>query len=214
MKMIHNELAELADIGHYTFVQKVKLLLSYYGFDVNQLIGATHREIKQFELSFRENLFARFIQKWSQNLHFFPKWVTYREMKTDYIIEPYILYIPNKRHQQVVARLRVSSHNLNIEIGRHSRTRIPRDQRFWMFCNSGKIDDGLHFITACHYHSCERDTFFRIVDLIIKISGFANTFDEFAKALGSFDFSAFKKRDTYMNQSVNRNAFYYKFYHL
>ena len=121
MKMIYNELADLADLGHVHFSQKVKLVLSFYGFDINQLIGATHREIKKFELIFREILFARYIQKWFQNLHLFPKLVAYREIKTDYKIAPYILYIPDKRHQQAVARLRVSSHNLNIVIGRHSR---------------------------------------------------------------------------------------------
>ena len=78
-----------------------------------------------------------------------------------------------------------------------------------MFCNSGEIDDELHFITACNYHSCERDTF-GIVDPIIKISGMANTFDKFViimnskepsvvKALGSFVSNAFKKRDTCVN---------------
>ena len=107
MKIIYNELAELADIGHYNFAQKVKLVLSYYGF--GQLIGATHKEIKKFEISFRENLFPRYIQTWSQNLQFFPKLVTYRELKTDYRIEPYIMYIPDERHQQAVAQLRVSS---------------------------------------------------------------------------------------------------------
>ena len=210
MKMVYNELAELADIGHYNFTQKVKLVLSYNGVDINQLIGATHREIKKLELSLCENLFARYIQTWSQNLHCFPELVTYWEIKTDYRIEPYILYIPDKRHQQAVARLRVSSHNLNIEIGRHSPPRIPRDQRFCMFCNSGEIDDELHFITACNYHSCERDNFFRIIDPINKISSMTNTFDKFvtimnseepsvAKALGSFVFSAFKKRYTCEN---------------
>ena len=79
-----------------------------------------------------------------------------------------------------------------------------------MFCNSGEIDDELHFITACNYHLCERDTFFWIVDPIVKISGMANTFDKFVtimnskepsvvEALGSFVFSAFKKRDTCVN---------------
>ena len=33
------------------------------------------------------------------------------------------------------------------------------------------------------------------------------------KAFGSFVFSAFKKRDTCVNWFVNRNSFYYKFYH-
>ena len=78
-----------------------------------------------------------------------------------------------------------SSHNLNIEIGRHSRLRIPLDPRFCIFCNSGEIDDELHFITASNYHSCERYTFFRIVDPIIKISGMANTFDKFVTIMSS-----------------------------
>ena len=77
-----------------------------------------------------------------------------------------------------------------------------------MFCNSGEIDDELHFITACNYHSCERDTFFRIVDPI-KISGTANTFDKFVtimnskepsvvKALGSLSFLVPSRNETHV----------------
>ena len=46
MKIIYNELAELADIGHYNFAQKVKLVLSCYGFDINQYKGLHTEKLK------------------------------------------------------------------------------------------------------------------------------------------------------------------------
>ena len=46
MKIIFNDLAELSDTRHYNIAQKVKLVLSYYGFDINRLIGAAYRKIK------------------------------------------------------------------------------------------------------------------------------------------------------------------------
>ena len=46
MKIIFNDLAELADTRLYNIAQKVKLVLSYYGFHINRLIGAAYRKIK------------------------------------------------------------------------------------------------------------------------------------------------------------------------
>ena len=43
MKMIYNELAQLADSGHHIFAQKGKLVLWSYDFDTSKLIGTTHR---------------------------------------------------------------------------------------------------------------------------------------------------------------------------
>ena len=70
-----------------------------------------------------------------------------------YRIEPHLIYLNNKKHQRALTRLRVSSHKLNIELGRHSRPPIPRANRLCNFCNSKEVDDEIHFLTKCEFHS-------------------------------------------------------------
>ena len=60
-------------------------------------------ELKSFEPQFREKR-----SSWHRALNdpiTTRKLCTYRVIKTGYLLEPYLLYIPNKRHQQAMARL-------------------------------------------------------------------------------------------------------------
>ena len=127
------KLAELADTGHCSFAQKVKLVLPYYGLDINRMIESTNRESKRLELSFRENLFARHMKECSQN-HTFPlNYLHTRKLKRSTQLSPTLFIFPIEGcppPKQAVARLLVSSHNINIEKGRHSRPRISRYQRY------------------------------------------------------------------------------------
>ena len=74
-------------------------------------------------------------------------------IKNDYRIEPHLIYLNNKKHQRALTRLKVSSHKLNIELGRHSRPPIPRANRLCNFCNSKEVDDEIYFLTKCEFHS-------------------------------------------------------------
>lgn len=53
-----------------------------------------------------------------------PKLRTYKLIKTDYRIEPYLLLNISKKIYNKIARFRTSSHNLRIETGRHERPLI------------------------------------------------------------------------------------------
>ena len=54
----------------------------------------------------------------------------YASFKTNYKFECYLDYIPDFRVRCSLAKLRLSAHNLQIEIGRFSKTKIPRDESF------------------------------------------------------------------------------------
>ncbi len=46
-----------------------------------------------------------------------------------------------------MCKLRISAHKLNtcIEVGRYNKT--PRNERFCKKCNTGEIEDEMHFFT-------------------------------------------------------------------
>ena len=54
-------------------------------------------------------------------------------------------------HFVAMARFRTSCHSLAIETGRHRKPPIPPEQRLCVYCNSGKVDDEVHFLIECYH---------------------------------------------------------------
>jgi len=78
-----------------------------------------------------------------------PKLRTYRTFKRDMRIEPYlILGLPKSFHCSI-ARFRLSSHNLKIELGRHKRPYVPPEQRICENCSLQQIEDEIHCLMVC-----------------------------------------------------------------
>jgi len=209
LKAVYNELLTLAGDGHDNFARRVQSILTTYDINDTDVNTLTKDNIKKFECNFRENRYSKCINSWYHNLRLFPKLDLYRYIKTDYRIAPHILYITNRNHQKALTRLRVSSHNLNIELGRHTRPTIPRDQRICGFCGEGEIDNEIHFLMECGFHSNEREILFTKIDHIVRLNDISSTPEKVLaimtskdqlvlKPLGEFVFNAFKKRDSYV----------------
>ena len=113
-------------------------------------------DINIFLNTVREMRYNKFISDWKKNLQENRKWSkldTYKMIEHDYRVEPHLLYVRNKRYQRAITRLRVSSHKLNIEAGRHIWPYIPRQQRVCLHHTTGELDDEFDFLLICHFHS-------------------------------------------------------------
>ena len=69
--------------------------------------------------------------------------------------EPYILTDLPKSKRCLIAQLRISVLPLAKETGRYYRKAV--EARVCMVCNSGIIEDELHFICHCHYYEHYRN---------------------------------------------------------
>ena len=56
---------------------------------------------------------------WQQGMHLSSSLNIYRELKQSFTPSPYLLIMRNKNFRNAIANLRLSSHHLNIELGRH-----------------------------------------------------------------------------------------------
>ena len=73
----------------------------------------------------------------------------YSKFKQHFGLEDYICELPYiDRCPQ--ARFRISAHTLAIESGRHARPKVTVDQRLCKICDTGEIEDIIHFVTACN----------------------------------------------------------------
>ena len=59
-------------------------------------------------------------------------------MKNMYCFEDYLTLIISEKLRMLITRLRLASHHLEIEIGRHNR--IDRNNRICKLCNSNAIE--------------------------------------------------------------------------
>ena len=69
-------------------------------------------------------------------------------------IETYLMSGLTWAQKRSIAKLRTGNHSLRIETGRHSRPRLPAEQRLCLTCNSNiSIEDERHFISECSAYS-------------------------------------------------------------
>ena len=104
---------------------------------------------------------------------------TYNTFKASFTIEPYIELVRNRNQRAFLARLRVGSHNLAIELGRRTRPITPLAQRVCSHCappptplsrspqrpstsysQQASIDTEFHFLMKCPKFTVKRNDFF------------------------------------------------------
>ena len=113
-----------------------------------------YKIIKHFQLEVLHGLDEHITHNRKLNL--------YASFKTNYKFECYLDYIPDFTVRRSLAKLRLSAHNLQIETGRFSKTKTPRDERFCLYCKSKNIltvENEIHFVLACPLYMEERRKF-------------------------------------------------------
>ena len=77
---------------------------------------------------------------------------TYALFKTKINFEKYLDIIPDYKTRCCYSKLRVSAHNLQIEVGRYKKNKTPRDKTYCIFYKSSGIhivEDEKHFVMQC-----------------------------------------------------------------
>ena len=88
---------------------------------------------------------------------------TYALIKTNYNPEKYLYANIPRSTISAIAKLRTSTHNLEIETGRYARPRIPAHQRTCKICNTGKVEDEIHFLLHCPAYNNYRQNLISLI---------------------------------------------------
>ena len=89
----------------------------------------------------------QYIQTWFENINNLSKLYYYAKMKNIYCFEDNWTLIRSEKLIMLITRLRLASHDLEIEIGRHNR--IDRNNRICKLCNSNAIETEFQFVMVC-----------------------------------------------------------------
>ena len=134
MRIVYNSLASLDFIGETNWCSHFRSLLfrtNHCDVWKNHRVENANRLIKQVKLCLN-NIYKA---DWSNKARNSIKLRTYIKFKFDHSLEGYLFYIPDTRWVKALSRLRMSSHMLEIERGRHVKPqKIPLEQRTCQRC--------------------------------------------------------------------------------
>ncbi len=113
----------------------------------------------------KTNIQGQYDQCWYTHLNLTDsKLRTYKLFK-NIELENYLLYTKNVYDRKEFTKLRISSHQLQIEIGRYTRPRkTPVEQRTCILCNCNTLEDEEHFVLDCPFYAKEREILFTKLD--------------------------------------------------
>ena len=89
----------------------------------------------------------QYVTEWNQKVSISSSLQLYKEIKFTIDICSYLDKLTNIKYRKAIYKLRLSSHNLNIEIGRHRQ--IERNDRKCPFCDLNELEDEYHYILIC-----------------------------------------------------------------
>jgi hypothetical protein len=113
-----------------------------------------------------ENVQSREEREWSDEIESKPKLRSYKMIKPNLNLEPYLLTELNKSGRFVMTNLRTGTNNLKIETGRWIKQK--EEDRKCMTCMSGEVEDERHFMIDCEMYSDLRDKMYQDIKFFTK----------------------------------------------
>ena len=212
VKSMYQELLKLTRECHNTWCTNVAKLMRSIGYgevwDL-QNIPPSESDIGSIKRALKLATVQRYKDKWENDVKDtikYPVLRTYTKFKNSFSVEPYLNLVNVPKYRLAISQLRVSSHRLAIETGRHTRPPILASERICKYCHLQNIDDELHFITECDYHATERDNLYQTVQRYVPNFIAKDNHDRFVdiltspdgdvlRTLGTYVFNGFKKRN-------------------
>ena len=145
VQQVYNELSKLSNCGFATWVSRVRDLANMHSVELYN-VGY----LKTYKACCKSAVVSNFKQNWQAKLHDLNKYPimrTYSLFKFDFECETYLNAVRGRRYRNTISKFRLSSHNLEIEGGRHSNPKVLESERLYFHCNC--IEDEQHFLVSC-----------------------------------------------------------------
>ena len=166
---------DMQEMGIYTWTSLVKHILQESDFvevwntkeipaqNTNKFINTLRNRLENKHTTLIRGLMHTDPQDKSKGQN---KLRTYRKFKTDHKQEKYLTMLSDSRIRSSVSKMRLSSHNLMIEKGRHLNLNV--EDRLCQKCNMDLVEDEFHSIMICTAFSHKRNILFDVLNKNVK----------------------------------------------
>ena len=103
-----------------------------------------------------ENNYLNF---WEEEINTSMKLDFYRLYKTGFCTGSYVDILRNTQIRKDFIKFCISNHNLCIEVGRHCKPKVPREERLCKVCVQNEIEDEIHLLFHCTKYEYIRKQF-------------------------------------------------------
>ena len=103
----------------------------------------------------------------------------YRLYKTGFCTSSYVDILRNTQIRKDFIEFCISNHNLCIEVGRHCKPKVPREERLCKVCVQNEIEDEIHLLFHCTKYEYIRKQFIAKQSQILNLT----SFDDYKKLL-------------------------------
>lgn len=147
----------------------IKLFLEYIGYNhvyMNKNTFSVTTTVKSIKVALQSR-YISFINK-TMDRHD-SKLRTYKLYKNNYKLESYLKLPLPKEDIKTFSRFRISNHNLEIEVGRHSskdKQKVAAEYRFCKKCHTNQVEDETHFLLVCNKYKNDRDIFLHKIETL------------------------------------------------
>ena len=154
--LIHDCLceAELIDeTGGHSWVTWLKFVCKLFGF--TNIANVSSGEISK-------KMRSSFEASWLDEINKNSKLRTYCTIKGNFRYEDYLDTL-QFNHRRILAKLRLSAHNLHIETGRHTRPVTSINDRKCNECSTCEVEDEYHAVMVCNKYADKRRELFNSI---------------------------------------------------
>lgn len=120
--------------------QKLLNIQNSWLLNISKIISLSENDHNRFQSTvykikgFNNNIKLNFKEQWRRKLNDDKKLNVLKQVKTNFILEPYLNNITDINLRVQITNFRISSHKLKIETGRHKQ--VNKDQRICKLCDS------------------------------------------------------------------------------
>jgi hypothetical protein len=143
------------NVESYQWLDKVKSILNECGLSYvweNQ----TFSSLSWLKHSVQQISQDQYKQNWHSDVTEGRKCLNYRIFKTKFILEPYLLSLPENLRRKM-SKFRCRNVKIPIELGAHRN--IPREDRKCTLCELDELGDEYHYVFMCPFFTKERHNF-------------------------------------------------------
>ena len=149
--------------GVQTWYSSALFILKELQLDISCLRNMTQYQITEVV---KRRLIKTFLASWDKKRTealISGKLDTYFGIKKSFEREPY-LCMSKFSLRKALCKLRISAHQLMIELGRYKKNKLQRDERICKKCDTGNVEDEFHFLFECSNYNIERRDFFTTIN--------------------------------------------------
>ena len=133
----------------------------------------------------------------------------YASFKESVKFESFLHYIQDFTARSTLAKLLVSAQKLQLETGRFSKKKIPRDERFCSYCktlNTLAVEGKIHFLLICSLFNEERQSFLDEIHRIFLSTASLNDSKMYVWLMSQDDYNTTKRLVAFCKKSSAKRS--------